>query len=142
MPDIKLSAGINFGKPETEFIVESTPQGVATSCRNVRTNTEYIGGGGGDFSTAEVVITSNISISLYMVQIVNGEMVFGASYENPTAETLNVVLYNGTQTNVQLWDLDSGDEVDNSNVTVTGDIVKEEHGLTINGNGTVVINVA
>ena len=60
MPDIKLSAGINFGKPETEFIVESTPQGVATSCRNVRTNTEYIGGGdGGDLELAELTIISN-----------------------------------------------------------------------------------
>ena len=42
-----LSAGINFGKPATEFIVESDESGVIQSCRNVVTGVEYVGGGGG-----------------------------------------------------------------------------------------------
>lgn len=51
-----MAAGINFGKPNTEFIVESDENGVAQSCRNVDTGVEYVGGGSSDFSTAEVPV--------------------------------------------------------------------------------------
>lgn len=41
------SAGINFGLPNTEYIVRINNDGEATSCYNQDTDTEYIGGGGG-----------------------------------------------------------------------------------------------
>lgn len=41
------SARINFGIPESEYIVQVDDTGAATSCYNQDTDTEYIGGGGG-----------------------------------------------------------------------------------------------
>ena len=38
------SAGINFGRPNEEFIVESDGNGALTSARNAVTGTEYVGG--------------------------------------------------------------------------------------------------
>ena len=55
------SARINFGYPNSEFIVESDENGVAQSCRNVDTGIEYVGGGSSDFSTAEVTISGLIT---------------------------------------------------------------------------------
>lgn len=54
------SARINFGIPDSEYIMEVDDSGAATSLVNQDTNTEYVGGGGGgssDFSTA--VLTLN-----------------------------------------------------------------------------------
>lgn len=65
-----MAAGINFGKPNTEFIVESDENGVAQSCRNVDTGIEYVGGGGGggDFfpnsEEVEVASVSSLNITL------------------------------------------------------------------------------
>ena len=42
------SAGVNFGKPNEEFIIESDGSGALTSARNAVTGDEYIGGGGGN----------------------------------------------------------------------------------------------
>lgn len=53
------SAGINFGKPNEEFIIESDGNGALTSARNAVTGTEYVGGGGGDFSTATLKIINS-----------------------------------------------------------------------------------
>lgn len=41
------SARINFGIPESEYIVQVDDTGAAISCYNQDTETEYIGGGGG-----------------------------------------------------------------------------------------------
>lgn len=41
------SAGINFGRPNEEFIIESDGNGALTSARNAVTGDEYVGGGGG-----------------------------------------------------------------------------------------------
>ena len=52
-----MAAGINFGKPNTEFIVESDENGVAQSCRNVDTGVEYVGGGGSsDINSYELTL--------------------------------------------------------------------------------------
>lgn len=40
------SAGINFGRPNEEFIIESNGSGALTSARNAVTGDEYVGGGG------------------------------------------------------------------------------------------------
>lgn len=59
------SAGINFGIPDSEYIVRVDSSGAATSCYNQDTDTEYIGGGGGDgylgIQTANVEITFDYS---------------------------------------------------------------------------------
>ena len=39
------SAGVNFGKPNEEFIIESDGSGALTSARNAVTGTEYVGAG-------------------------------------------------------------------------------------------------
>ena len=53
------SARINFGLPNTEYIVRVNNDGEATSCYNQDTETEYIGGGGGGGGAGEEV-TVNI----------------------------------------------------------------------------------
>lgn len=58
------SARINFGQPNTEYKLEINDAGEATSCYNQDTDTEYIGGGGGDFSTAEVTIINHTGATL------------------------------------------------------------------------------
>ena len=40
------SARINFGIPDSEYIVQVDDTGAATSCYNQDTETEYVGGGG------------------------------------------------------------------------------------------------
>lgn len=50
-----LSAGLNFGTPEDEYIIEAE-NGVISSARNVITNTEFAGGG---------IPTYNIKIEVY-----------------------------------------------------------------------------
>ena len=53
------SARINFGIPDSEYIVKVDDSGAATSCYNQDTDTEYVGGGGGgDFT--EITITLNV----------------------------------------------------------------------------------
>lgn len=76
-----LSAGINFGKPENEFIVEATKEGEAISCRNVRTGIEYIGGGGGDsdFSVAEVTFVNNTNLEAFLLAGYLGELPGGGN---------------------------------------------------------------
>lgn len=55
--DFKMvnSAGVNFGKPNEEFIIESDGNGALTSARNAVTGDEYVGG------TTEV-ITGTVAI--------------------------------------------------------------------------------
>lgn len=96
-----LSAGINFGKPENEFIVEATKEGEAISCRNVRTGIEYIGGGGGDsdFSVAEVTLVGEqspltVNYFLAMVDEENNSITLVAPMNFETA-TIKVPLYKG-----------------------------------------------
>lgn len=52
------SAGVNFGRPNEDFIIESDGNGAITSARNAVTGDEYVGGG------AEIVI-SPIWLKIY-----------------------------------------------------------------------------
>lgn len=100
MPDLKLAAGINFGKPATEFIVEATEAGEATSCRNVVTGVEYIGGGGSsDLSIAEVTYTvSNAYGTAAMgVGILNDELGYFNDKTVDNNDILSYVIYKGSQ---------------------------------------------
>lgn len=67
---MKNAAGILFNE-NTELIVEADPDGTVTSCRNLKNNTEYVGGGGGssDFSTAEVTFINSAEDTAYNVYI-------------------------------------------------------------------------
>jgi len=114
MPDLKLAAGINFGKPATEFIVEATEAGEATSCRNVVTGVEYIGGGeSSDFSTAEVTFTVVNDIGNVAIGIgIRNDMLayfYGLDVENNNV--LSYVLYKGSQ---------AVEVVDTAEITVEG----------------------
>lgn len=72
------SAGVNFGRPNEEFIIESDGNGAITSARNAVTGDEYVGGGGG-FSQYGKTLTitngynSNLSVT-YMLAGESGEL--------------------------------------------------------------------
>ena len=103
------SARLNFGIPDSEYIVEVDESGAATSCYNQDTQTEYVGGGGGggDFSTAEVTFNTTESESVMVYGIV-ADISSGLGSTIPTAnavttfdntvsnnDSLTVVLYQG-----------------------------------------------
>lgn len=137
-----LAAGINFGKPNTEFIVESDENGVAQSCRNVDTGIEYVGGGGSsDFSTAEVTFNlsaSSSSCEIYGVCINPDDDNLYAFYEVESGETkiVPIVIYkNKTPVVVEL------DLTESQTVVVSGDIESPERTfLEVSGNGIVTIS--
>ena len=84
------SAGVNFGKPNEEFIIESDGNGAITSARNAVTGDEYVGGGG-DFSTAQVTITNEGDGLL--VALVDDDHISSAYYDSGT---ITAVLYDGS----------------------------------------------
>ncbi len=53
------SAGVNFGKPNEEFIIESDGSGALTSARNAVTGDEYVGGGGVEILPIWLTITNS-----------------------------------------------------------------------------------
>lgn len=106
---ITRSAGINFGVPNSEYRLRIDPvTGEALSCYNQDTDTEYIGGGGGDsdYSTAEVTLraTSNedydppLYVELIAPIITNGELVNQYIEEYTESKVFAVVLYKGALT--------------------------------------------
>ena len=136
MPDFKLAAGINFGKPATEFIVEATEAGEATSCRNVVTGVEYIGGGGSsDFSTAEVTfnISNDSTVFTPVVTETPMDMILSIPIGSQMNGTYNVVLY---KNKLGLVATIEGD------VVVTGDIVynSDEKNFLVTGDGSITIS--
>lgn len=92
-----LSAGINFGKPATEFIVESDESGVIQSCRNVVTGVEYVGGGGGggDFSTAQMTVTESSTVGCPAIITVGDLTYIAIAPREYTAGVYDIVLYKG-----------------------------------------------
>ena len=136
-----LSAGINFGKPQTEFIVESDENGVIQSCRNVVTGVEYAGGGGGgDFTTAEVscVASGDINVSFDAPIIDNNDDFLMGSYSFIT-DSFTVVLYKGAL-EAYLWDNGNNSPVPAENISVTGDIEVDDDGVVIiSGDGSITI---
>ena len=54
-------ARINFGVPNSEYVLLANDNGEATSLKNQDTGTEYIGGGSSDFSTATLTVTFNVA---------------------------------------------------------------------------------
>ena len=127
-----LAAGINFGKPNTEIIVESDESGVVQSCRNVDTGVEYVGGSS-DFSTANVMITGALPVfgapfilesALYGAKA-TGDSVLSGSYD--------FVLYKGKCT-IEI-DTDGFE----GTLSVTGDIELDDTIIIITGDGTITI---
>lgn len=67
-------ARINFGVPNSEYVLLADDDGVAVSLKNQDTNTEYIGGGsGGDWTEAELTVTfdGTTSYNLYANNIIH-----------------------------------------------------------------------
>ena len=127
-----LAAGINFGKPNTEIIVESDESGVVQSCRNVDTGVEYVGGSS-DFSTANVMITGVLPV-------------FGAPYilESPpygARATSDIVL--SSSYDFVLYKGKCVIEIDTDGfegtLSVTGDIELDDTTIIITGDGTITI---
>lgn len=134
------SARINFGIPESEYIMEVDDSGAATSLVNQDTGTEYVGGGG-DLEVVEVEFvrgTATGSISLVVPVVdswteLDGTIVYytsGMMYlqAGENERTLNVIMCKG------LAGLYSQEEV-----TFIGDIYDEDSGC-ISGAGTITVN--
>lgn len=140
-----LSAGINFGKPQTEFIVESDESGVIQSCRNVVTGVEYAGGGGGgDFTTAEVTITLvNFSPSILMYDCpicVEDNALEGipaciiSQFILDTSGVYKVPLYKGQCAWFDFYTL-----FEDVTIDLSGDLSKESNTIVITGDGVITI---
>ena len=90
------SAGVNFGKPNEDFIIESDGNGAITSARNAVTGDEYVGGGGGDFSVAHITVVGFDELSIKGAFKYDNEEVGGyTNYNNGGDFSNNVILYKG-----------------------------------------------
>ena len=90
------SAGVNFGKPNEEFIIESDGNGALTSARNAVTGDEYVGGDGGDFSIAIITVNGVSGLVIKGAFIAIGSALGDLSNGNNTAATGNsLILYKG-----------------------------------------------
>ena len=136
-----LSAGINFGYPGTEFIVESDEHGVAQSCRNVVTGVEYVGGGGSsDFSTAVLTVKSDLidtqdNPTLFLSYVDSFDEITRGEYPVTTNDiyTIPVILYKG-QGYISWANLATpGDYT----YEISGDIEDDEGAVFITGNGSL-----
>lgn len=111
---MKNAAGILFNE-NTELIVEADPDGTVTSCRNLKNNTEYVGGGGGssDFSTAEVTYTliNTNGNAATGIGIVNDTLAYLDGISVQDNDTISYVLYKGSQ---------EVEAVDVAEITVSG----------------------
>ena len=117
------SARINFGQPNTEYKLEINEAGEATSCYNQDTDTEYIGGGGGgDFSTAEVTVVNQAENNFWLSlpNIYNDELYSGVDSEDLDDTPLTTVLH--------------------KNAVAPSVISRDEHEFIIEGSGSVVIS--
>ena len=136
-----LSAGINFGYPGTEFIVESDEHGVAQSCRNVVTGIEYVGGGGSsDFSTALLTVKSDLIDTqdnpiLYLSYVDNFDEITKGYFplsDNDTY-TIPVILYKGQGYISWVNPSHPGDYT----YEISGDVEDDEGAVFITGNGSI-----
>ena len=132
------SFGLNDGRPNGEIVVEVDDNGAVTSARNVITNTEYVGGGGGgDFSTAEVILTGFPDEPTGDALIYFGEIYYNEEREMGYSEV--VIGYNDTY-EVPLYQGHMRVSINNpSDFNVTGDIIIDEDyaDIIISGNGTI-----
>ena len=72
-----FSGGINFGKPNCEFILESDENGVCKSCRNVKTGVNYVGAGAAiAYNIDDVEVTFDISLNEVAARLNNGIIPF------------------------------------------------------------------
>lgn len=132
------SARINFGYPNSEFVVECDDSGAATSCKNVDTDTEYVGGGG-DFEIVEVkfvrgTVSGDISIAAPNVvhwDYCNIDVAQSGDYLQSADNeiTLNVILYKGY----------AYAYANNGAAVLVGDNFDDDNEV-ITGAGTITIN--
>lgn len=140
--DTMKSARINFGIPDSEYIMEVDDSGAATSLVNQDTNTEYVGGGGGgNFSTAQVTFvgaTSEKNIIVYgAIAAEMGDS--GASYAEELVRdntNLSLILYKGF---AMVTILPSRGE---DNITVSGDITPLTPGGNYRVTGDCIVTIS
>ena len=117
------------------------PNGFNTAINNISG-----GGGGGDFSTAEVtVIGGGIDVDdaypeIYICALVNDEIVSYVPLEENEI-SIDVILYKGEQGNIYLLS-QVGNSLTSDDFSVTGNITVDEESfyITITGNGTITIS--
>ena len=118
-------------------------QGTATTKGEIN-GVPFEGGGGGssDFSTAEVTVTAANGVevdvggaSVDSEQLSLGQHIVG----DGTPLILDFVLYKGEQY-ISIMDSATMEDYDMSKVAVTGDLAKDEYGITITGDGTITIS--
>ena len=131
-------ARINFGVPNSEYVLLANDNGEATSLKNQDTGTEYIGGGGSsDFSTAQVTVIShsqdNILISAPVLYTGEYNYIDGV-YEMDGVSTegvFTIVLYKAS---AQIY-------IPVAVASISGDIENHEDGYySISGDCTITIS--
>ena len=125
-------ARINFGVPNSEYVLLANDNGEAVSLKNQDTNTEYIGGGGGDFSIANVTFGKNEDVdSMDMAPILLEDQLTILPFAEAAGEQ-QVPLYKGMTTFYIFADCD---------IQVTGDITVDEYQcVTISGDGSIYLD--
>lgn len=127
------SAGINFGIPDSEYIVRVDDTGAATSCYNQDTDTEYVGGGGDTVEIAEVNIINQLGDDIYFpIPNINseGDLTISISVPGNSNVMANVPVANeGNSIALR------GEFI----VSVSGDIQTNGNFLSIYGNGSITI---
>ena len=138
------SARIDFGIPDSEYILEVDDSGAATSLVNQDTDTEYVGGGSSDFSTAEVTIVNNTESmpDLYDAPICVEENALSEGSPACVVARLpidsgvyKVPLYKGTCVWFEFYDLFEG-----ATISLSGDLTNISNSLVITGDGTITIS--
>lgn len=145
------SAGVNFGKPNEEFIIESDGSGALTSARNAVTGEEFIGGGG-TYSTVHVTfvftdVGNGRPVIVYGISDLFGDIPFSSNEQydrmdltftkifDPTTTTpvIDMPFISGKSINLNIFDL-------NGSTDIGGEffIDRETPVISVSGDGTVV----
>ena len=89
-------ARINFGVPNSEYVLLADDDGAAVSLKNQDTDTEYIGGGGGDFSTAILTLVADDDLADIQIPIfVDSPVISGSTARGLFVEENPIILYKG-----------------------------------------------
>lgn len=155
-----LSAGLNFGTPEDEYIIEAE-NGVISSARNVITNTEYAGGGIPaynikieiyDTGANELIDYTFLELGYFLTDIQNDNYRFAYNYSNIAPEDHiykapvigDNILFEGDREIIGAGD-DENSWIPDPDAdlirSVSGSAVKDDLTVTITGDCTITLNV-
>jgi hypothetical protein len=132
-------ARINFGVPNSEYVLLADDDGVAVSLKNQDTDTEYIGGGGSsDFSTAKLTIVRNTAgFAVYVPNLSQEDD--DIWYDSIVVDSgeYSSVLYKGYATAYVVDRAGTGRE---PTITVSGNAETEDKSVYITGDCTITIS--